>query len=114
LDWQSRLMVSSAGPSRWHQRDSGNLLSTPLSIKIKWCLNVCIDLSSWLHLWLPEGTIEEEKYVVTDRFLSYGLHMTTSKSNCLFCVSRVSRVLLKTGGEQKLVVWSWSDTRAIA
>jgi hypothetical protein len=53
--------------------------------------------------------IEEEKYVVTDTFLSYGLHMTRSKSNHVFHVLRVLRVLLETGGEQKLVVWSWSD-----
>jgi hypothetical protein len=32
----------------------------------------------------------------------------------MFCVSPVSRVLLETDGEQKLVVWSWSDTRVIA
>jgi hypothetical protein len=51
---------------------------------------------------------------MTDTFLSYGLHMIRSKSNCTFCVLRVSRVLLETGGEQKLVVWSWSDARVIA
>ncbi len=28
--------------------------------------------------------IEEEKYVVTDTFLSYGLHMTRSKSDARF------------------------------
>jgi hypothetical protein len=51
---------------------------------------------------------------VTDMVLSYGLHMTRSKSDRMFCVLRVSRVLLKTGGEQKLVVWSWSDAWVIA
>jgi hypothetical protein len=51
---------------------------------------------------------------VTDTFLSYGLHMTRSKSSHMFRVSRVSRVLLKTGDEQKLVVWSWSDACIIA
>jgi hypothetical protein len=40
---------------------------------------------------------------VTDTFLSYGLHMTRSESDCMFCVSRVLCVLLETGGEQKLV-----------
>jgi hypothetical protein len=58
--------------------------------------------------------IGEEKYVVTDMFLSYGLHMTRSKSNHAFHVLCVLRVLLKTGGEQKLVVWSWLDARVIA
>jgi hypothetical protein len=29
-------------------------------------------------------------------------------------VSHVSRVLPETGGEQKLVVWSWSDAHIIA
>ncbi len=38
-----------------------------------------------------EATIEEEKYIVTDTFLSYGLHMTRSKSDehfvcCVCCV----------------------------
>jgi hypothetical protein len=60
-----------------------------------------------------ETYIEEEKYVMTDTFISYGLHMTLSKSDRVFCVSRVSRVLLETGGEQKLVVWSWSDACVI-
>ncbi len=59
-------------------------------------------------------SIGEEKYVVTDTFLSCCLHMTRSKSNRAFCESRVLRVLLKTGGEQKLVVWSWSDACIIA
>ncbi len=63
---------------------------------------------------LPLLSIEEEKYVVTDTFLSYGLHMTRSESDHMFHVLRVSHVLLKTGGEQKLVVWSWSDARIIA
>jgi hypothetical protein len=58
--------------------------------------------------------IGEEKYVVTDTFLSYGLHMTWSESDRAFHVSPVLHVLLKTGGEQKLVVWSWSDARVIA
>jgi hypothetical protein len=43
---------------------------------------------------------------VTDTFLSYDLHMTRSESNCVSCVSWVLCVMLKTGGEQKLVVWS--------
>jgi hypothetical protein len=60
------------------------------------------------------GSIGEEKYVVTDTVLSYGLHMPRSKSDCVFCVLRVSRMLLETGGEQKLVVWSWSAARVIA
>jgi hypothetical protein len=47
-------------------------------------------------------------------FLSYGLHMSRSESNHAFCASRVLRVLLETGGEQKMVVWSWSDARIIA
>jgi hypothetical protein len=51
---------------------------------------------------------------MTDTFLSYGLHMTRSESNCMFCVSRVLRVLLETGSEQNLVVWSWSDACVIA
>jgi hypothetical protein len=59
-------------------------------------------------------SIGEEKHVVTDTFLSYGLHMIRSKSNCASRVSRVLRVLPKTGGEQKLVVWSWSDACVIA
>jgi hypothetical protein len=58
--------------------------------------------------------IEEEKYVMTERFLSYGLHMPRSKSYCAFCVLRVSCVFLKTGGEQKPVAWSWSDACIIA
>jgi hypothetical protein len=51
---------------------------------------------------------------MTDMFLSYGLHMTRSESDRVSHVSGVSRVLLKTGGEQKLVVWSWSDACIIA
>jgi hypothetical protein len=51
---------------------------------------------------------------VIDMFLSYGLHMTRSKNNRAFCVPRVLHVLLETGGEQKLVVWSWSDACVIA
>jgi hypothetical protein len=68
--------------------------------------------SSSIAQWF--GPIEEEKHVVADTFLSYGLHMTRSKNDRAFRVSRVSRVLLKTGGEQTLVVWSWSDARVIA
>jgi hypothetical protein len=54
--------------------------------------------------------IEDEKHVVTEKFLSYGLHMTRSKNDCTLCVLHVWRVMPKTGGEQKLVVWSWWDT----
>jgi hypothetical protein len=37
-----------------------------------------------------------------------------SKCNRVLHVSRVLHVLPKTGGEQKLVVWSWSDAHVIA
>jgi hypothetical protein len=36
-------------------------------------------------------SIEEEKYIMTDMFLSYGLHMNRSKSDACF-ISRVCRV----------------------
>jgi hypothetical protein len=39
---------------------------------------------------------------------------TKSKLDHVLRVSRVLRVLPKTGGEQKLVVWSWSDAFIIA
>ncbi len=39
---------------------------------------------------------------------------TKSKRNRVSCVSHVSHVLPRTGGEQKLVVWSWSDAWVIA
>jgi hypothetical protein len=39
---------------------------------------------------------------------------TKSKHDCVLRVLLVLRVLPKTGGEQKLVVWSWSDARIIA
>jgi hypothetical protein len=51
-----------------------------------------------------------------DRFLSYGHHMYWSKQDCVLCVLHVlceSLVSPDTGGEQKLVVWSWSDVRVI-
>jgi hypothetical protein len=51
---------------------------------------------------------------VIDTFLSYVYICTRSKNNCVSRVSRVLRVLSKSGGEQKLVVWSWSDARVIA
>jgi hypothetical protein len=38
---------------------------------------------------------------VTDKFLSYGLHMTRSKGDCVSRVLCVSHVLPETGGEQK-------------
>jgi hypothetical protein len=50
-----------------------------------------------------------------DRYFSklWSTHILGAKAIALR-VSRVSRVLLKTGGEQKLVVWSWSDACIIA
>ncbi len=39
---------------------------------------------------------------------------TESEHNRVLHVLRVLRVLPKTGGEQKLVVWSWSDACVIA
>ena len=51
-----------------------------------------------------------------DRYVSklWSTHVLGAKSNCAPRVSRVSHVLSEAGGEQKLVVWSWSDACFIA
>ncbi len=56
FDWRRRFWVSSVGSRRWHQRERGNLSSTPARIAMKCALKVWMACSTWFHLWLPGGT----------------------------------------------------------
>ncbi len=55
-DCRNKFKVSSAGSRSWHQRESGNLSSTPARIEMKCALNVCMARSAWLRRWFPGGT----------------------------------------------------------
>jgi hypothetical protein len=65
-------------------------------------------------------TIEEENALLQIGFYIMVYRCTKSKRNHVLCVLRmlhvlrVLRVLPETGGEQKLVLWSWSDACFIA
>jgi hypothetical protein len=84
------------------------------------CNLVLVHLLIWQYLLVSNISthdaviVEEKTHVVADRFLSYVYTCTESKRNCVLRVLHESHELLETGGEQRLVVWSWSDARIIA